>query len=154
MLLAPGEYTVLISTSDRLGDYTLATDRGEPTVCETSGDLNTDGSTDGVLSSSDCAILDMLPGLAVDNKVDIYSLNVAERRSIAFSADSAALPPMILVYDEKDALVASALNEGFQTHAEVKATLPPGNYKVALTTLLPLTGVYTLTTRSQSLSAE
>ena len=25
---------------------------------------------------------------------------------------------MILVYDEKDALVASALNERFQTHAE------------------------------------
>ena len=154
MLLAPGEYTVLISTSDRLGDYALTTDRREPAVCETSGALNTDGSTNGVLSSSDCAILDVLPGLAVDNKVDIYSLNVVERRSITFSADSEALPPMILVYDEKDALVASALNERFQTHAEVKATLPPGNYKVALTTLSPLTGAYTLTTRSQAPPAE
>ena len=61
---------------------------------------------------------------------------------------------MILVYDEKDALVAFALDEGFQMRAEVKATLQPGNYKVALTTLLPLTGAYTLTTRSQSLSAK
>jgi hypothetical protein len=108
VLLGPGEYTVLISTSDQLGGYAFTTSRREPTVCETSGILEIDGSVDETLSSSDCAILDVLPGIPLDTKVDVYSLNLAERRTITFAADSQAFPAMILVYDEKDALVASA----------------------------------------------
>ena len=95
----------------------------------------------------------MIPGLLGDTKVDTYSLNIAESQTLTLAADSESFPPMILIFDNKDALVNYALNERFRTHAEVTATLPPASYKVAVTTLLPLQGSYTLTTKSVQVPA-
>jgi hypothetical protein len=148
ILLAVGEYTVIVSTRDKIGDYTLSTVRQEPRVCESSGILSVDSTVNGTLSSTDCAIVDAIPGLVADTKVDLYTFNSAESQTLKFTADSDSFPSMILIYDDKDNLITYTLNESFRTHAEVTATLPPGNYTVALTTLLRLQGPYTLTANS------
>jgi hypothetical protein len=154
ILLTPGDYTVVVSTRDKIGDYTLTTTRLEPAACQSSGVLSVGSTVEGALSSTDCTILDVVPGLVADTKVDVYSLSLTEAQTVTLAADSEAFPSMILVFDEKDRLVTYALNERFRTHAEVTALLPPGNYNVALTTILKLQGPYTLATRSEPAAKE
>ena len=49
VLLSPGEHTVVVSTRDKIGDYTLTTTRQDPRVCESSGVLGIDMTASGEL---------------------------------------------------------------------------------------------------------
>lgn len=149
VLLAAGDYKILVSTQDSAGDYTLHVALEEPKLCQISGVLRLDGVVEGELSGTDCSLIGTLPGLVEDTKVDLYTLSVPESRKVTFSANSNAFPAMILVYDDTDTLVTAALNDKYRPRAEVTAVLPPGMYIIALTTLVHVEGAYTLTTKSE-----
>jgi len=149
VLLASGDYTVMIFSLSTAGDYTLTTSRREPAACE-STPLPLNGSVDGSLTSSDCRVADVIPGVVSQYKVDVLTLIVPEKREVTITADSTAFPPAIVVLNNADTSVASDANDQFRTHAAATATLEAGTYTIVISNVLGLEGAYTVAASSPS----
>jgi hypothetical protein len=147
VLLWAGDYTVLIVSQDRPGDYTLTTSKREPPTCEATV-IPLNGSTEGRLVASDCRLADVLSGVFSTSKTDVLKLVVPEKRAVTIAADSDSFPPLLVVYNEADLLVGSALNQSLRTHAELTATLPAGTYTIVIANVLGLEGPYVVKTTS------
>ena len=90
----------------------------------------------------------MLSGVFSSSKADVLKLVVPEKRAVTIAADSDSFPPLVVVYNEADLQVGSALNQSLRTHAELTATLPAGTYTIVIANVLGLEGPYVVKTTS------
>lgn len=141
VLLAAGDYTMLVLSQGAGGAYTAALTTREAKVCD-APELPLNGQIEGALAAGDCLLSEVVPAVFANAKADTLRLVVAEKKNITVAAESKAFPPLLLVLNSDNAIVASNLNDSYLTMADLTGELPAATYIVVITNVLGLEGPY------------
>ncbi len=143
--LEPGTYIIHARTADgRTGAYTLRTSfqTATPATCPVT-DILVGGVVPGVLSTSDCRMLDLQRPSSNAAFVDRYRVTTTQRGVLTLELGSQDFTPTLVVYDSRSRWLASGTGST-RASAQVMVSLEAGAYMVFASSVGSRTGAYTL----------
>lgn len=92
------------------------------------------GALSDALSSSDCTVKQLTVGGSDESLIDIYSFSLNSPTEVKFSVASSELEAVIIIADSNLNYLANDSNIGEHCGADLKTTLPSGNYLLLVNT--------------------
>ena len=140
--LPPGRYNVMASSDGATGGYTVQYESNPPPNCEVLT-LAT-GTISGVISQSDCRVLDLIAPSSDSRLADAYRLVVPVKGMYRFQVQANDLLPYLTIYAAGDIVVYR--HSPISGPEEIRLLLPAGEYRIQVAANSP--GPYQLTVSS------
>jgi len=152
IVVPAGTYIVVVGAAPGApdtGSYridTSFTPEIAPSPCPAGAPLALTGTADGSLSTADCRLFDVLPGVFRDPYARYYPLTIAEAGALTVVASSPDFEPVVVLVDAANNALAADGGADNGGPANLTFHLPAGQYRVAMTASHPAPGRFSLTT--------
>lgn len=95
------------------------------------------GVVGGQLANGDCTVQQVVGGGSDSSLVDIYRFELLQATTVSLTMNSAAVDSVLVLMDEKSAVIADDGAMGGSCHSQITRTLPAGIYAVLANTFAP-----------------